>query len=282
MANHHFEKENDEKKNEECLDPESIRRGLGQSLFAGNIVYHVTLDSTNNLAKELALRGAPEGTIVLAEEQTAGMGRRGRSWLSQGKANLLFSILLKPVFPPDRVFSLTMALSLAAVQGIKQETGLSCMIKWPNDIYVGRKKLAGILTEFAARDRCVDWVVLGLGINVNWCPEEKEEIARLATSIFVETAEKVSRNGLLVRIAKQFENHYQRLISGEAKDLQCQWNEYSLVLGKQVVIASDEKEFEGKAVRIDESGALILEDEKGRLRRIVHGDVSLRFTYTET
>ena len=266
-----------EKGIEEELNLDLIRRGLGPSLFADNIVYHRVLGSTNTLAKELALKGAPEGTMVLTEEQTAGRGRRGRSWLAPSKSNLLFSVLLRPALSPNRVFSLTMVLALASLEAIKEETGLLCMIKWPNDVYVGSRKLAGILTEFAAKERQVDWVVLGLGLNVNWCPQEEEEVSRFeATSIFAETQEKVSRNRLLVQILKRFESHHERLLSGGGDDLYRKWNDASLVLGKEVVIDSQERRTRGKAIRIDQNGALILEDERGKLHVITHGDVSLR------
>ena len=277
MANDHPGCNGTEKGKEEELNLDLIKSGLRSSLFGVNIVYHTALGSTNDLAKDLALRGAPEGTVVVTEEQTAGKGRRGRSWLAPSKTNLLFSILLRPALSPNRVFSLTMALALAALEAIEGETGLLCMIKWPNDLYVGSRKLAGILTEFAGKDRQVDWVVLGLGLNVNWCPEEGKGGSRFsATSIFAETQEKFARNGLLVQILKQFESHHERLLSGGGDDLYRKWNEYSLVLGKEVVIESEERRISGKAVRIDENGALILEDGRGRVHVITHGDVSLR------
>ena len=277
MANDHPGCNGTEKGKEEELNLDLIKSGLSSSLFGVNIVYHTALGSTNDLAKDLALRGAPEGTVVVTEEQTAGKGRRGRSWLAPSKTNLLFSILLRPALSPNRVFSLTMALALAALEAIEGETGLWCMIKWPNDLYVGSRKLAGILTEFAGKDRQVDWVVLGLGLNVNWCPEEGRGGSRFsATSIFAETQEKFARNGLLIQILKQFESHHERLLSGGGDDLYRKWNEYSLVLGKEVVIESEERRISGKAVRIDENGALNLEDERGREHVITHGDVSLR------
>jgi BirA family biotin operon repressor/biotin-[acetyl-CoA-carboxylase] ligase len=259
------------------LNPEAIRKGLGQSLFATHIVYLETVDSTNRLAKELASGGAAEGTIVIAEEQTAGRGRRGRSWLSQGRANLTFSILLRPGVVVDKVFSLTMILVLASLDAVKKRTGLSCMIKWPNDLYAGGKKLAGILTEFAARDRRVEWVVLGLGLNVNWSPAEGETMSRQATSIQAEIGKTVSRNELLVEILMQFEAYYDDLLLGRIEKLYERWNHFSLVLGKQVVVESGQMKVTGKVLRIDQDGALIIEDGEGKERKIIHGDVSLRF-----
>jgi len=277
MANDHPGCNDPAKGKEEELNLDLIKSGLSSSLFGVNIVYLTALGSTNDLAKDLALRGAPEGTVVVTEEQTAGKGRRGRSWLAPSKTNLLFSILVRPELSPNRVFSLTMALALAALEAIEGETGLSCMIKWPNDLYVGRRKLGGILTEFSGKDNQVDWVVLGLGLNVNWCPEDEKGVSGFsATSIFAETQETFCRNELLVQILKQFESHHERLFSGGGDELYRKWNEHSLVLGKEVVIEAEQKRTTGKAIRIDENGALILEDGTGIMHVITHGDVSLR------
>lgn len=263
---------------EEALNLDRIKAGLISSLFGVNIVYVSALGSTNDLAKDLALGGAPEGTVVLTEEQTAGKGRRGRSWLAPSKTNLLFSILLRPALSLNRVFSLTMALALAALEAVEGETGVPCRIKWPNDLYAGARKLGGILTEFAGKEKQVDWVVLGLGLNVNWCPEQgKETPWPAATSILSETRERFPRDGLLVQILRRFESHLVRLLSGAGEDLYRKWNQCSMVLGKEVVIESEGSRMTGKATRIDENGALILEDGEGRRHVITHGDVSLRW-----
>jgi BirA family biotin operon repressor/biotin-[acetyl-CoA-carboxylase] ligase len=259
------------------LKPDAIRGGLGKSLFATDVIYRETLDSTNRLAKELASAGAPEGTIIITEEQTAGRGRRGRSWLSPGRANLTFSLLLRPALVVDRIFTLTMILALACVEAVQEKTGLSCMIKWPNDLYAGGRKLSGILTEFATKDRQLEWVVLGLGLNVNWYPAEGESMSRLATSIQAETGKTVSRNELLVEILMQFEEYYNDVRSGKIGELYERWNDFSLVLGKHVLIESDQTKITGKALRIDQDGALIIEDGEGKEQKIIHGDVSLRF-----
>jgi BirA family biotin operon repressor/biotin-[acetyl-CoA-carboxylase] ligase len=261
---------------EERLIPAVIKNGLGDSLFAGHIVYLKTVDSTNRLAKELASAGAAEGTVVLTEEQTAGRGRRGRSWLSPGRANLTFSILLRPEIDVDKVFSLTMILSLACIEAVQKRTGLSCMIKWPNDVYAGGKKLAGILTEFAARDRRVEWVVLGLGLNVNWHPAEGRTMSRLATSIRAEIGNRVSRSELLVETLLRFEGAYKDVLSGRIEKMYERWNDFSLVLGKQVVVESDRMKITGKALGIDQDGALIIQGPEGKEQRIIHGEVSLR------
>jgi BirA family biotin operon repressor/biotin-[acetyl-CoA-carboxylase] ligase len=259
------------------LNADAIKAGLGRSVFATDVVYHETLDSTNRQAKELASAGAPEGTIVITEEQTAGRGRRGRSWLSPARANLTFSILLRPTLAVDKIFSVTMILALSCLEAVRIRTGLSCMIKWPNDLYAGGKKIAGILTEFASRARRVEWVVLGLGLNVNWYPIEGKAMSGFATSIQAETGKAVSRNQLLVEILMQFEAYYKDVLSGRTEKVYERWNASSLVLGKQVGIEMDRMKVTGKALRIDQDGALIIQDGEGKEQKIIHGDVSLRF-----
>lgn len=256
--------------------PSILRKKLGQSVFARAIVFHEILDSTNRLAKELGTKGAPEGTLVLCEEQTAGRGRMGRRWLSPRHANLLFSVLLRPKIPPDEVFLLTMILALAAIDAIGELYALKAMIKWPNDLYVGRKKLGGILTEFSTWNKTVEYVVLGLGLNANWRPADEEGMLYAATSILVETGGEVSREDLLVGILEKLEPYYRKMSSGRLEGFYKRWNEESMLVNKRVEIRSTGERICGKALRIDPHGALIILDDQGQERKIVYGDVSVR------
>jgi len=260
----------------EPIQPELLKKRLANSIFSSQIHYHPSIDSTNALAKDLAGQGAPEGTLVTTEEQTAGRGRRGRAWVSPAGANLLFTVLLRPPLEADRVFVLTVVLTLAGLKAVKAVTGIKAMIKWPNDLYVGTKKLAGILTEFATRGKQVEWAVLGMGINVGWHPDVPEEAGAPATSLLEETGQRVSRNELLIEILKMFEGLYSEVVAGNMEALYEEWNQNCLVLGKAVVIESDRERIEGKALRIDDYGALIIEDATGKERRIFTGEVSLR------
>jgi BirA family transcriptional regulator, biotin operon repressor / biotin---[acetyl-CoA-carboxylase] ligase len=260
----------------EPLQPDLLKIDLTPSLFSSHIHYFPSLDSTNNLAKEMAAKGAPEGSLVITEEQTAGRGRRGKIWVSPAGSNLLFSVLLRPPMEGDRVFALTMVLSLAALKTVKAVSGVKAMIKWPNDIYVGTRKLAGILTEFAVKGKKIDWVVLGMGMNVGWHPEVPEGSGMPATSLQEETGQRVSRHDLLLEILKGFQDYYRKVVLGSMKSLYDEWNQNCLVLGKAVVIESEMERIEGRALRIDDCGALIIEDSKGNQRRIITGEVSLR------
>ena len=265
----------------DALDKKTILDGLGRSIFSRNIVLHRSVDSTNLLAKGLASEGAPEGTLVLAEEQTAGRGRMQRQWLSPACKNLLFSFILRPFIPLDRVFVLTMILSVAAAKAAAtaMREGIGeprVMIKWPNDLYIRNKKLGGILTEFSVKDGKVEYVVLGLGLNVNWNPGENAGLLYPATSILAESGGSVSRNGLLVDILHIFAKYYEEMLSGRMEDLYRRWNELSMILGREVTVDLNGKTITGTADRIDRSGALLLKDTNGREHRILSGDVSVR------
>jgi BirA family transcriptional regulator, biotin operon repressor / biotin---[acetyl-CoA-carboxylase] ligase len=259
----------------ERLQPAWLAHELASTIFASAIAYHETIDSTNRVAKDLAATGAAEGALVLAEEQTAGRGRRGRSWLSPGKENLLFSVLLRPALPADRVFLLTMILSLSAMEAVKSLSGFLPGIKWPNDLYGGMKKLGGILTEFSVREREVEWVVLGLGLNVNRLPKE---FSGQSTSVLQQTGVRLSRNHLLAEILKGLDAAYQEVLSGNVEPFYRRWNEACFILGKRVEIESHRGRIFGRALRIELDGALTVETEEGALRRFVAGDVSLRLS----
>ncbi len=263
----------------EDLNPEAVRRVLAGSLFAANVVYLARIDSTNRFAKELALSGAPEGTVVIADTQTAGRGRMGRHWVSPGHLNLLFSVLVRPKCSSEELFGLTMALALGATEAIRERCGLVAKIKWPNDLYVGRKKLGGLLTEFALEERLVTYAVLGLGLNVNWSPQQEKDILQPATSIVDETGKRTHRGELLATILRRFEVLYQRLRSGELEAILRYRNEHCMILGREVLIIGHGEGFKGVAVRIDRDGALVIREEGGTEKRVVSGEVSLRVAY---
>jgi BirA family biotin operon repressor/biotin-[acetyl-CoA-carboxylase] ligase len=259
-----------------ALQPDRLRKRLGRSPFGKNLHFFKTLHSTNAHAKALASEGAVHGTLVLAEEQTAGKGRMGRVWFSPKYANLLFSLLLRPPVLAAEVFIFTMVLAIAAIEGIEKVCGLKASIKWPNDLYLGGKKLGGILTEFSALGKGVEYVVLGLGLNVNWNPGEGEGMLYPATSVFSETGKNISRMDLLVEILKSFEAYYKEVLRGKREHLYEKWNELSLILGKQVKLETADGRISGRAIRIDRDGALILVDAQGVERKVVCGDVSIR------
>ncbi|MFC1868039.1 biotin--[acetyl-CoA-carboxylase] ligase [Thermodesulfobacteriota bacterium] len=259
----------------DALNKKAVLARLGTSMFATNVILHNSIDSTNRYARDMAGKGAPEGTLVLAEEQTAGKGRMERRWLSKGYSNLLFSVLLRPSLTVDKVFVLTMIMAIATIEAVKVMKSLNTMIKWPNDLYIGQRKLGGILTEFSVRDGVVGHVILGIGLNVNWNPGEDHGLLYPATSIFAESGSRVSRNELLAGILKEFEGYYKEVLTGRTEDLYRRWNELSLIMGKEVNIESNGEKIRGMALRIDHQGALIIRDGRGKERKVLSGDISL-------
>jgi BirA family transcriptional regulator, biotin operon repressor / biotin---[acetyl-CoA-carboxylase] ligase len=260
----------------EKINPNEIRRRLKTSVIGREIVYLDTTDSTNKEAKKLADNGAVEGTLVIAEEQTKGKGRLDRSWMSPPNENILMSLIFRPSLPPSGIFSLTMITSIALVNAIKKTAGLKTKIKWPNDIYCSSKKLAGILTELNASREKINYAVIGIGLNVNLDPDRHEGIKKVATSLYKETWKIISRNKLLSSILKEIDRQYNLLKKGKINNIRKQWNKYSLVNGRLVIVFSGEYSEEGIAESISEDGSLILVKSDGTKKNILCGDVSLR------
>lgn len=259
----------------ECLDAKIIRNYLDNSLFSKNILIYPSLPSTNNTGKELFKEGACDGTVILAEEQTAGRGRMDRQWLSPSHKNILVSILLKPDIKVENIFSLTLALAVAGIDAIQNISGLSPMIKWPNDIYLGYKKLGGILTEFKVRGKTPVYVILGMGLNVNWNPDKN--MLFQSTSILKETGRVTSRSELMAGILNNFRTMYDDIINEKMDEFNNKINRFSLLTGKEVSVDTGEEKIRGKALGIDAGGGLILKVQGGEVKIILNGDVSIRF-----
>ena len=262
---------------EDCPLPEIIRRRLPGSLFARDVCYFPLIASTNAYAKELAQQGGAEGSLVIAEKQTKGQGRAGRQWHSPSYKNLLFSIIFRPPFSIDRVFSLTMLTALSLVDAIDNMTGLKTLIKWPNDVYLKDKKMAGILTEFSAHEKMVEYAIVGAGLNVNWDIGGKSGLNHLATSLAKEIGRPVSRVDLLVEILGLLERYYRLLLKGQDSFIYKRWNELSMVIGKEVLVDSSNDRIKARVKRINKNGALVIKDENGKEASIVCGDLTVLF-----
>ena len=185
-------------------------------------------------------------------------------------------MVLRPPIKPDLAFVLTMILALAASDGVCDISGLRPLIKWPNDLYVGGRKLAGILTEFSVREKRIAYMVLGMGLNVNWDPDESPDILNPATSLLRETGCVINRGELLVYILRHFDDSYRRLLLGETLGFYRRWNELSMVLGREVVVETGGEILRGVVRKINREGALILRDSRGVDKVVLNGDVSLR------
>lgn len=247
--------------------------------FGQEVEYHKVIDSTNIRARLLADKGALDGTLVIADCQNAGRGRRGRTWVSSSGKNIFMSLILRPDMLPASASMLTLAAALAVYDGIKSVTGLTTGIKWPNDIVAKGKKLCGILTEMSAEPEGIHYVVTGIGINVNM-EEFPEEISQTATSLLIETGEKVRRSLLISAIMEAFEQYYEKLISqGDLSQLISVYNKRMVNTGKEVKILEKSGDYIGKALGINEKGELLVEVNQGEVRHVISGEVSVRGIY---
>jgi len=249
---------------------------MGDSAFGRLLRYHDEIESTNIEAKSIADAGAPEGTVVIAECQTAGRGRLGRRWVSPAGKGLLFSVLLRPSLPMGEAHLLTLVAATAAAQAIETQTGVSPDIKWPNDLFIGDKKVGGILTEVAGEQDEVDWVIVGIGLNVNTeYSELPVALRRTATSLKMVTGEPVDRSDLLAAILLSLEAHYRQAATDGFDETLSAFRARDYLLRRSVSVETREGPVVGKASGIDERGALLVELPHRQMRRFHSGDVSL-------
>ncbi|MEW5761880.1 MAG: biotin--[acetyl-CoA-carboxylase] ligase [Bacillota bacterium] len=228
--------------------------------------------STNDLARRLAARGAPEGTVVLAEEQTRGRGRRGRAWHSP-RGGLWFSVVLRPDLPPARAPEATFVAAVAAVDALRAYPGVAAGIKWPNDLVAGGRKLGGILTETAGGERGPALVV-GIGINVNL--EERAlppALRQTATSVAALAGRPVDRERLLEEVLRFLEKWYRTWLAVGFGPVLAAWREREVCLGRPVRVVTAGEEWRGVALAVDDRGALLVERAPGVVERVLAGDV---------
>lgn len=262
-----------------------IESRLAPDCLCRRVEFLETVDSTNTRAKQLAELGEPEGTLVVAEEQTAGKGRRGRGWASEPGIGIWMSLILRPQLKPQQAASVTLVAAMAVAKGIRECCGLETGIKWPNDVVINGKKVCGILTETSSEPDYIHYAVPGIGINAN-TPEFPEELRDRATSIYLETGKKTDRNALIAAVMNAFSDYYRRYL--ETADLSLLKDEYDAMLvnmNREVLIlygmvedADPEKSEKGVAKGIAPSGALLVETEAG-LKEVLSGEVSVRGVY---
>ncbi len=254
------------------LTPLELRPLLGTHDIGQTLHCFDELPSTSDHAKALAEEGAAHGEVVVAERQTAGRGRRGRSWSSPARKNLYLSVVLRPDLPPQRASEITLVAAVALCDVVRQ-AGPEAGIKWPNDVLVRGKKIAGILTEMAAEMEAVHWVVLGIGVNLNARLEDlPEELRDEATSISVERGQPVPRALFAAALLARLEEWLDRHAAEGFEPIRKAWRERSVTLGREVRVRADGRDIEGLAEDIDDTGALLVRA-SGRLERIVAGDV---------
>ncbi len=250
------------------------------SCWAGrNLVFFKETDSTNIQLRRLAEAGVPEGTLAVACQQTAGKGRRGRSWVSSDGDGIWMSLLLRPGFAPERASMLTLVAALAVEQAIKQVTGFSCQIKWPNDLVADGKKICGILTEMSTEGQDIRYVVIGIGINTGM-KEFPREIRETATSLELCLGRPVRRSELVNGVMCAWEEFYGQFLKN--CDLSILRDAYDCRLvnrNRSVKVLLPGNEYTGMARGIDDVGQLLVEMEDGQVRTVMSGEVSVRGVY---
>jgi len=254
------------------LSKDAILQGLRTEFIGRDLLYYSTTSSTMTAARKEAVRGAGEGTAIVAEEQTKGRARLGRSWVNPPGV-LAVSVILHPDM--SKLLRLTIIASLATSRAIEKTTGLKTTIKWPNDVLISGKKVSGILIESALRGQSVDWAVVGIGINVNFDPGEFPEIASTATSLSGELGHEASQLKLLLQLLYEMEQLY-KVPSGDEAIIYEEWRSRLETLGKMVEVTLENRVEAGFAESVDTDGSLLLRRSDGSLVSIIAGDVTLR------
>jgi BirA family biotin operon repressor/biotin-[acetyl-CoA-carboxylase] ligase len=259
-----------------ALDVALVQQCLGASRFGKTIHYFHEIGSTNNYARERAELGAAEGEVVVAESQSHGRGRLGRRWESPPFANLYFSILLRPKISPAHAAQITLMAAVALAEVVEEFVPERPAIKWPNDILIGGKKLAGILTEAACSAERVEYVILGIGVNLNYASAAMpEEIRRRAASVLEVAGRPVQRESFLQRLIQGIERCYGELEQAGFDALAARWESYFAWRGQRVRVELFDQVTTGTAKGIDRDGALVIVDDGGSAQRILAGDVIL-------
>lgn len=257
------------------LLPYEVHKKLKTRFIGKKMRYLENTPSTIWVGKQLCSEDDAEkmhGLVIIAEEQTGGIGRLGRAWISPS-GGIWITIVLKPKIPITHVFMVTMAGSVAVARAIRKEYDIGALIKWPNDIFIGDKKVAGLHLELAAEADLIHNCLLSIGIDVNVPMNQfSPDLQKGITSICAEVGHEVDRASFLARILKEFENRYLLIESGEYDSIIREWKSISCTLDRRVHITTMKNSFNGEAIDIDEFGALIIRKDNGRIERVIAGD----------
>lgn len=262
----------------DLLHPDDLlsRVGAGRVIGRDIRVFQETT-STNDVVERFASDGIKEGAVVFAESQSRGRGRLGREWMSPPGKGLWLSVLLKPDMRPQQVTQLTVAASTAVARAIQAETGLAPEVKWPNDILLRGRKVAGILTELSAELDRVKHVILGMGIDVNLnATDFPAAMRKLATSLKIETGHTINRANLAVAVLKELDRDYGRIRAGQFESVADEWEALCSTLGRNISVRVGDRLLQGRAESLANDGALLLRTQHGHLEHIVGGDVTLK------
>jgi BirA family biotin operon repressor/biotin-[acetyl-CoA-carboxylase] ligase len=257
--------------------PGEVSSGLATAVMGTRIEYFAELSSTNGEAKRLAREGAPEGTVVVAESQSGGKGRMGRYWFSPRGKGLWFSTVLRPPVNPVETPQVTMVVAVAIATAVRKHTGVPAGIKWPNDILVQGKKVCGILVELNAEMDRVNFLVAGIGLNVNIDRKDFPlDVADIATSLKLEAGRYIPRVPLLRALLESIDKWYRCWLSDGFALVLEKWRELCVTLDCPVTVHTMQGSYDGHAIDVDEKGMLLVRARDGSVQRLVAGEVSLR------
>lgn len=257
----------------DILAPSLIEPELGDNEIGHKIIHYFRIDSTNDAALSLAVEGAAEGTVVVAEEQTAGRGRFGRKWFSEKSSGIYASVILRPKLSPADAPALTLMAGLAAHRALSAATGLEVDIRWPNDLLVNRKKVCGILTEMNAELGRLHHVVLGIGVNVN-NTTMPSELGATATSLRIEGGRSYSRAQILVGLLKELERYYKLLKNeGNAPIIRAWAKASTYAEGKSIRVRTSTEDFQAVTAGLDSNGMLRIRRGDGKEESLISGEI---------
>jgi BirA family biotin operon repressor/biotin-[acetyl-CoA-carboxylase] ligase len=258
----------------DLLLPSEIDPLLRTEWMGKKVHYFNSVDSTNSTAYQLALDGAKEGEVVIGESQEKGRGRLGRQWVSPPFLNLYLSVVLRPKIPPHQASLITFMAAVAAAETIERHSGLTPSIKWPNDLLLREKKVAGLLNEIHSETDRIHFIILGMGVNLNMDAKEfPKDIQTQATSLKAEKGRPVSRKAFAALLLEELERWYDIFLKEGGAPVLKAWRDRAQIQGKEVRVTSFDEVLIGRAVDVDSDGALILETRGGERKRIVAGDV---------
>ncbi|NGQ94537.1 biotin--[acetyl-CoA-carboxylase] ligase [Brevibacillus sp. SYP-B805] len=261
----------------DVIKAEEIQAGLATRLIGRVIHAYDDVTSTQLLAHEAAGKGAPEGTIVIAERQTAGKGRLGRAWHSPKGTGIWMSLIIRPSMPLAKAPQLTLLTAVSLAKAIQATYDLTVQIKWPNDLLYEGKKFCGILTELNAESDRINYLVIGIGINVNTVESDfPEELKAVATSLRIASGKTVKRAELIQSFCRQFETEYEHYLAHGFERTRAEWESLSMSLGRMVTVRTIHTTLEGKAVGLDPEGVLIVQDAAGRQHKVYSADIDYR------
>lgn len=258
----------------DLLTNSELKSILKTKRIGKKIHYFPVIDSTNSKAYQLALQGASEGEFVISESQESGKGRLGRKWFSPPYLNLYISIILRPNILPNKASMITLLSAVATAEAIKNYLNISPTIKWPNDILINGKKVAGVLNEINSEMDRIHFIILGIGVNINIDKDTfPVDLRKSATSLRIETGKIISRKEFTCKLLHEIEIWYETFLEKGGQPIIESWKKWANIKGKNVKVSSFNEIIYGKAIDIDSEGALFIESENGELKRIVAGDV---------